>query len=163
MEKREICSESDSFSGRGGFRLACVFRTAIAAIAAAACLCASASPVDKSAAERAAKNFLSTSAVAARILPDREVSGVTPRGRLWIAQLSPSGHIIVAGSTKCHPIVSFSHENYEEPADDSPRKQLLDEEEEKAAALEQDETATEHSGWNSQERRNVCKAEEGVA
>lgn len=121
-------------------------KVTIAAIAVG--MHAAAAPVDQATAQCAAENFLANSKVAARILSDREVSCVVPRGNLWIANLAPSGHVVVAGSTKCPPIVSFSPEDYEEPADDSPRKVLLDAAAASALERESDSGVSEHGGWN---------------
>ena len=125
----------------------CIIAAALAIAGVTKTLCAS--PVESDMALSAAEGFLAHSGVARRILGARGVAGVEERGNLWIAHLSPSGHIVMAGSTKCPPVVSFSKEDFEEPAVDSPFYEKLSDADAWVARMEADETRGDDSSWTT--------------
>jgi len=120
-------------------------RTALAA--ALISLSAQAARVDEDAARAAAEGFLAKSTVAARVLGARAVASVTARGSLWIAALAPSGHIILAGSDRCKPVISFSPNDFAEPEAGSPLDVLLRDNSIWVEKMEADESTAVDLGW----------------
>ena len=118
---------------------------AIAWMSASLPLCAA--PVGEAEATAAAKGFLSRSGVAARVLPGRSVAGVEERGGLWIAALEPSGHVVLAGSTKAPPIVSFSPYEFAGGGAASPYSAKLADTARWCDELEADDDAAENADW----------------
>ena len=108
-------------------------------------LCAA--PVGEAEATAAAKGFLSRSGVAARVLPGRSVAGVEQRASLWIAALEPSGHVVLAGSTKCAPVISFSAEDFAEPPPGSPLDAKLRADSDWCEEKEADASAADDPQW----------------
>ncbi len=125
----------------------CIIAAALAIAGVTKTLCAS--PVESDMALSAAEGFLAHSGIARRILGARGVAGVEERGNLWIAHLSPSGHIVMAGSTKCPPVVSFSVEDFTEPAADSPLYEKLSDADAWVAKMEADSTRADDPEWTS--------------
>ena len=103
--------------------------------------------VGEDTARAAAEGFLAKSSVAKRILTGCEVSSVEERGNLWIARLSPCGHVIIAGSDKCYPIVSFSPEDFAEPEAGSPFAEKLSSDSLRVAEKEADATSEVDGAW----------------
>ena len=81
---------------------------------------ASAATVTESEARAAASAFIVADPVGSAVLRGRTVSTVYERDGLWIAALSPSGHVILSGSDLGDPIVGFSTNDFAEPDPDSP-------------------------------------------
>ena len=106
-----------------------------------------AASVSQESAATAAEGFLSRSSVAQRILGGRTVSSAEAHGNLWIVCLSPSGYIIVAGSDKCHPVISFSSDDLAEPEPGSPIDVLLRDSDAWVARMEADDSAEADAGW----------------
>ena len=79
-----------------------------------------AATVSQETALAAAEGFIRPDGFGARLLPDRSVASATAWGNLWIVVLEPSGHIILAGSDKCYPVISFSTDDFAEPEVGSP-------------------------------------------
>ena len=102
--------------------------------------------VDEEAASRAAVRFLATG-TGRSILADRVVQSMQPLGNLWVARLSPSGHILVSGSDHATPIIGFSANDFSEGEVGSPERAALDAAEESVAAAEADETKSRHAKW----------------
>ena len=102
--------------------------------------------VDEEAASRAAVRFLATG-TGRSILADRVVESMQPLGNLWVANLSPSGHILVSGSDHATPIIGFSANDFSEGEVGSPERAALDAAEESVAAAEADETKSRHAKW----------------
>ena len=103
--------------------------------------------VSEETATAAASGFLARSSVAQRILAGRSVAGVEAHGNLWIANLSPSGYIEIAGSTKCQPIFSFSTGDFVEPDADSPLAAKLVADDRMVAEREADESVDDNAAW----------------
>ena len=108
---------------------------------------ATASTVSEATAIAAASGFLRQSSVAARLLPGRAVASAEARGSLWIVALEPSGCVVVAGSDKCKPVVSFSSEDFAEPDVGSPLDVILRDNSAWVERKESDESAEADSGW----------------
>ena len=106
-----------------------------------------AASVSQESAATAAEGFLSRSSVAQRILEGRSVSSAEARGNLWIVRLSPSGYIIVAGSDRCAPIISFSSEDFAEPEVGSFLDVQLRDSDAWVARMEADDSAEADAGW----------------
>ncbi|MBQ8126648.1 MAG: C10 family peptidase [Kiritimatiellae bacterium] len=104
-------------------------------------------PVAEDAVQSAAEGFLRRSSAAQRILPGRTVSSLAARGNLWIVSLSPSGHVVFAGSDKCSPVVSFSPDDFTEPEAGSALYAQLQNTGDWVAGKEADESAAVDSGW----------------
>ena len=102
--------------------------------------------IDESAAMQAASSFLGT-ATGCSVLPDRTVETVIVRGSLWVAELSPSGHILVSGSDRSTPIIGFSENDFSVGEEDSPERAAIDAAEAAVAAAEADETKGRHARW----------------
>ena len=100
-------------------------------------------------AESTASAFLQRSGMARRVLPDRTVAGSERWGNLWIVNLSPSGHIVVSGTDKCAPIQQFSPDDFTEPAEDTPRLDVLTAASERCAEAEADPDLEVSSEWAS--------------
>lgn len=94
-----------------------------------------------------AGGFLRQSSVASRLLPGRTVLSAQFRGNLWIVALEPSGHIIIAGSDKCAPVVSFATDDFAEPEAGSALYAQLQNTGDWVAGKEADESAAVDSGW----------------
>ena len=80
----------------------------------------SAVSVTEGEARAAATAFVVVDPVGSAVLRGRTVSTVYERDGLWIASLSPSGHVILSGSDLADPIVGFSTSDFAEPDPDSP-------------------------------------------
>ena len=80
----------------------------------------SAAIVTEGEARAAASAFIMADPVGSAVLRGRTVSFVYERDGLWIASLSPSGHVILSGSDLGDPIVGFSTSDFAEPDPDSP-------------------------------------------
>ena len=80
----------------------------------------SAATVTEGEARAAASAFIVADPVGSAVLRGRTVSTVYERDGLWIAALSPSGHVILSGSDLADPIVGFSTNDFAEPDPDSP-------------------------------------------
>ena len=80
----------------------------------------SAATVTEDEVRAAATAFIGADPVGSTVLGGRTVSTVYERDGLWIAALSPSGHIILSGSDLGDPIVGFSTNDFVEPDPDSP-------------------------------------------
>ena len=110
----------------------------------------------------AASAFVLSDAVGRTILDGRTVESAESRGRLWIISLSPSGHVIVAGSDRADPVVGFSTADFVEPDPVSPAFSLLDGTSSAMDALDRDESAGRHPRWDSLlsggQRRGDAKA-----
>ena len=102
--------------------------------------------IDESAAMQAASSFLGT-ATGCSVLPDRTVESVIVRGSLWVAELSPSGHILVSGSDHATPIIGFSENDFSEGEEDSPERAAIDAADAVVAAAEANETKGRHARW----------------
>ena len=117
-----------------------------------AVLCAAfacfATPVDRDLATRAAEGFLSKSSFAQRILEGRTVSSVEQRDAIYIAHLAPSGHIILAGTTKLAPIISISPYDFIEPVGGDPVSESIESYVRRCAAVEADDSRETHSDWS---------------
>ena len=70
--------------------------------------------------ETAAANFLAFDSLARELLPGRTVAGVRPRGSVWIADLEPSGYVVIAGSDCAEPIAAFGPNTMVEPDPEDP-------------------------------------------
>ena len=95
----------------------------------------------------AASGFLARTKVGPLLLPGREVLSVESRNNLWIARLSPSGHIILAGSDKCDPVLFFSSKDFVEPEAGSPFAAKLAADSLMVAGKEADESAEANATW----------------
>ena len=80
----------------------------------------SAATITEGEARAAASAFVVADPVGSAVLRGRTVSTVYERDGLWIAALSPSGHVILSGSDLGDPIVGFSSNDFAEPDPDSP-------------------------------------------
>ena len=118
----------------------------VALIFGAACSCFAA-PVDINLATRVAEGILSKNTVAKSVLEGRTVDSVEAFENLWVAHLAPSGHIILAGSTKCRPIVSFSIDNFAAPAAGSHIADRLAAYSANTEEFEADESREEDGDW----------------
>lgn len=103
--------------------------------------------VGEDVARAAAEGFLAKSSVANTILAGRSVDSVEAYGSLWIARLAPSGHIVVAGSTKCAPIAFFSTQDFVEPEVGSPFAAKLTGDSLMVAEKEADEWLEDNADW----------------
>lgn len=117
---------------------------ALCALLTTAC---AAAPISDDAARAAAAGFLAKSAVAAHVLPGRSVTAVQTRSSLWIAALEPSGCIVIAGSDRCAPVISFSADDFAEPEAGSPLDVLLRDSGAWVEKMEADESAEINAGW----------------
>ena len=70
--------------------------------------------------ETAAANFLAFDSLARELLPGRTVAGVRPRESVWIADLEPSGYVVIAGSDCAEPIAAFGPNTMVEPDPEDP-------------------------------------------
>jgi len=95
----------------------------------------------------AARNFVGSDPVGSAVLRGRTVSTVYERDELWIAVLSPSGHVVLSGSDLADPIVGFSTNDFAEPDPDSPAYAYLAE---ISASLTAQESngGVRHARWN---------------
>ena len=99
-------------------------RLALAALTLVA-VAAPAAHVGETAARTAARNFLSSDDVGARLLFGRALDALERRGALWVARLKPAGYIVLSGDDAAEPVVAFSRTAYAEPPSDSPFAALL--------------------------------------
>ena len=99
-------------------------RLALAALTLVA-VAAPAAPVGETAARTAARRFLSSDDVGARLLFGRALDALERRGALWVARLKPAGYIVLSGDDAAEPVVAFSRTAYAEPPSDSPFAALL--------------------------------------
>ena len=99
-------------------------RLALAALTLVA-VAAPAAPVGETAARTAARNFLSSDDVGARLLFGHTLDALERRGALWVARLKPAGYIVLSGDDAAEPVVAFSRTAYAEPPSDSPFAALL--------------------------------------
>ena len=76
--------------------------------------------------ETAAANFLAFDSLARELLPGRTVAGVRPRGSVWIADLEPSGYVVIAGSDCAEPIAAFGPNTMVEPDPEDPFRTILE-------------------------------------
>ena len=76
--------------------------------------------------ETAAANFLAYDSLARELLPGRTVAGVRPRGSVWIADLEPSGYVVIAGSDCAEPIAAFGPNTMVEPDPEDPFRTILE-------------------------------------
>ena len=117
--------------------------------------------VGEAAARTAAEAFLSRDALGSTILGGRTVSGIRCRGRLWIASLEPSGHIVIGGSDFADPIVAFSKNDFAEPNPESPAFAVLEAAGKSMESLEAQE-GVRHARWSKfldgGSRRRLLKA-----
>ncbi len=105
--------------------------------------------VDEATAKEAAQSFLAKSSVAQRVLAGRAVASVEARGNLWLARLAPSGYIVIAGSTKCQPVLAFSQNDFVEPSESDPSSAGLSGYDMVVAAAMADESAADNAGWEN--------------
>ena len=119
----------------------------LCAAAVGAVLVANAAWVSEEDATKAATAFVTTDAVGKIVLAGREVSAVTQRGNLWVAALSPSGHVLLSRSDLSDPIVGFSATDFTEPDPASPAYSVLERASDSAAALEA-QGGTRHARWS---------------
>ena len=96
----------------------------------------------------AAEAFPATDAIGSSVLDGRTVSGLAPRGRLWIVALEPSGHIVMSGSDLANPIVGFSKNDFAEPDPKSPAFAILEGASASMEALEA-KGGTRHARWDA--------------
>ncbi len=96
----------------------------------------------------AAEAFPATDAIGSSVLDGRTVSGLAPRGRLWIVALEPSGHIVMSGSDLANPIVGFSKNDFVEPDPKSPAFAVLEGASASVEALES-KGGTRHARWDA--------------
>ena len=101
-------------------------RVLLTIIAFAFAMVAHSAPVTEEMACNVASGFLSKNSVAQRILEGRTVDSVEAFENLWVVNLSPSGHIILSGTTKNSPVLSFSQEDFTEPADDTAQMDMFE-------------------------------------
>ena len=102
--------------------------------------------LDEDAVKTAAEAFVTRDAIGSKVLGGRTVSSLTPRGRLWIAALEPSGHIVFSGSDLADPIVGFSKNDFLEPDPASPAFAVLESAGSSLAALEA-QGGSRHARW----------------
>ncbi|MBQ3344445.1 MAG: C10 family peptidase [Kiritimatiellae bacterium] len=107
----------------------------------------SAAPVTEGEARTAASTFIAADPVGSAVLRGRTVSSVSERDGLWIAALSPSGHVILSGSDLGDPIVGFSTSDFAEPDPDSPAYSYLAGISASLAAQESN-GGVRHARWN---------------
>ena len=119
----------------------------IAMCAAANMLCGA--TVEPAAALAAARNFLSTATARSVFGDAAEAGSVTARGNLYVASVSPQGHVLVAASDKASPVLGFSAEDFTEPEADSDEWKILAAADEAVAAAEADEARGIHTRWAS--------------
>lgn len=119
---------------------------AAAVVAVVAVNIAIAAEVSKDDASKAAAAFVSSDAVGSAVLSGRSVANVAQRGRLWIASLAPSGHIVMSGSDFADPIVGFSKNDFTEPDPESPAFAVLEGADASVASLEA-KGGTRHERW----------------
>ena len=107
----------------------------------------SAATVTEGEARAAASAFIVADPVGSAVLRGRTVSTVYERDGLWIAALSPSGHVILSGSDLGDPIVGFSTNDFAEPDPDSPAYAYLAEISASLAAKEAN-GGVRHARWD---------------
>ena len=107
----------------------------------------SAAIVTEGEARAAASAFIAADLVGSAVLRGRTVSTVYERDGLWIAALSPSGHVILSGSDLGDPIVGFSTNDFSEPEPDSPAYAYLAGISASLAAQES-KGGVRHARWN---------------
>ena len=107
----------------------------------------SAATVTEGEARAAASAFVAADPVGSAVLRGRTVSTVYERDGLWIAALSPSGHVILSGSDLGDPIVGFSTNDFAEPDPDSPAYAYLAGISASLAAQES-KGGVRHARWN---------------
>ena len=112
----------------------------LAAFAAVASLFAS--PITSDQARTAATQFVASDPIGSAVLKGRSVQDILDLDGLWVATLSPSGHVIFSGSDLVEPIVGFSPENFASPDPDSPASDML-------AGARRTSRAAEESGVGS--------------
>lgn len=105
--------------------------------------------VDQSMATVAAERFVSCDGVGALLLAGRTAMPAEKRGSLWIVRLAPSGYVVVQGSDKAEPVVTFSTEDWTEPEEGSTFFEMLRGASEACAALEADAAAAENPKWSA--------------
>ena len=116
-------------------------------IAFGSAMVAHAAPVSEELARTVASGFLEKSSFAKQILEGRSVAQIEQRDTVYIAHLAPSGHIILAGTTKCAPVLSFSSEDFVEPLPDTPNLDMFESWLELSAEKESDATLEENAEW----------------
>ena len=138
-------------------------------MALGAVMVAYSSPVSEEMARNVASGFLTKSTVAKSILEGRTVDDLEQREAIWIAHLSPRGYIIVAGSDKCRPIISFSSNDFVEPEECSPFAEKLAFDSFRCQTAEADETLETDLDWakyfvndNSSSKRRLLGAPTGT-
>ena len=107
----------------------------------------SAVTVTEGEARAAVSAFVVSDPVGSAVLRGRTVSTVYERDGLWIAALSPSGHVILSGSDLADPIVGFSTNDFAEPYPDSPAYAYLAEISASLAAKEAN-GGVRHARWD---------------
>ena len=117
------------------------------ALAVCAARLVSAAEVTAETATRAAEGFVTADAVGKVVLAGCTVDSVVARGRLWIAHLAPSGHVILSGSDLVDPIVGFSKNDFVEPDSESPAFAVLEGADASVAAREAQGGGTRHERW----------------
>lgn len=117
------------------------------ALAVCATRLASAAEVTAETATQAAEGFVASDAVGKAVLAGCTVESVVARGRLWIAHLAPSGHVILSGSDLVDPIVGFSKNDFVEPDSESPAFAVLEGADASVAAREAQGGGTRHERW----------------
>ena len=119
--------------------VACLFITLVGTVSAAT--------VTEGEVRAAAAAFIGTDPVGSAVLHGRTVSTVYERDGLWIAALSPSGHVILSGSDLADPIVGFATNDFAEPDPDSPAYAYLAGISASLAAKESN-GGVRHARWN---------------
>ena len=117
------------------------------ALAVCATRLVSAAEVTEETATRAAEGFVASDAVGKVVLAGCTVDSVVARGRLWIAHLAPSGHVILSGSDLVDPIVGFSKNDFAEPDPESPAFAVLEGADASIAAREAQGGGARHERW----------------
>ena len=113
----------------------------LAAFAVAAPLFAA--PITSDQARTAAAKFVASDPIGSAVLKGRTVVDVLDLDGLWVATLSPSGHIIFSGSDLVEPIVGFSTGDFATPDPKSSACLMLEGVRRKSRAAEE---AAEESG-----------------
>ena len=127
------------------------------ALAVCAARLVSAAEVTVETATQAAEGFVASDAVGKAVLAGCTVESVVARGRLWIAHLAPSGHVILSGSDLVDPIVGFSKNDFVEPDPESPAFAVLEGADASVAAREAQGGGTRHERWTKLLRGGTSK------
>lgn len=115
------------------------------------CGLVSAARIGNSDARRCAANWLHRNGIAAGLFADATINDVVAYdadANLWIAELSPSGYIVLSGSDLRKPVVAFSQNDFDWSDEESPFfAQLVN----SAAATAEAEAVggTRHKDWAS--------------